>query len=406
MIQDLDAEMRKRDVNAIVVIGDTTLANPDLIYAVGGNLARGGIYFKREGNKPLLLVGNIDLGSARKLGRVHRIQTYTEWGFEKLVKKYRRRDEAMPRLIFTVLRREGASGKVGLFGRSDLASGIYLANRLRALGVKVVGGQSPTILEAARETKDKREIDEIRSVGTKTAEIVGEVVDVLRNMKRTRGHFQISNKRATIGLVKSIIATKIAKKGLTAPEGTIFAIGPSGADPHNSGVDSDEIRKGRLIVFDIFPQAETGYWFDLTRTYVVGRADAKAKRLYETVYEAQATSLDFVKAGLKGEEAMVAACDVIERAGYRTVREVYEGKAKALFSGFNHSLGHGVGLTIGERPGLGLLSKDPLKANGVVTVEPGVYLPKYGGVRIEDTVKITQKGYENLVQVEKELEIL
>jgi len=406
MIQDLDKEMRKRDVGAIVVLGDTTLADPDLIYAVGGNLARGGIYFKREGNKPLLLVGSIDVGSARRLGRVNRIQTYSSWGFEKLAKKYRGRDEAMPHLISTVLKHEGVSGKVGLFGRNDLASGLHLAHRLRALGVKVVGGQSPTVLEAARETKDQKEVDEIRNVGRKTAEVVREVVEVLRNMKRTRGHFQIGKKRATIRLVKSTIASKIAKKGLATPEGTIFAIGPSSADPHNSGVNSDEIREGRLIVFDIFPQGETGYWFDLTRTYVVGRADAKAKRLYETVHDAQATSLDFVKAGLKGEKAMAAACDVIERAGYRTVREVYEGKAKSLFSGFNHGLGHGVGLTIGERPNLSLLSKDPLRANGVVTVEPGVYLPKYGGVRIEDTVKITQKGYENLVQVEKELEVV
>lgn len=405
MLQDLDREMRNRDVSAIVVLGDSTLANPDLSYAVGGNLARGGIFFKREGNKPLLLVSNIDVGSARKLGRVNRIQTYTDWGFEKLVKKYRKRDEAMPRLISTVLTHEGVSGKVGLFGRSDLASGIHLANRLRALGVKVVGAQSPTILEAARETKDRWEIDQIRNVGRRTAEVVSEVVSVLGKMKKTRGHFQIGRKRATIGLVKSIIAIKIAQKGLSAPEGTIFAIGPSGADPHNSGVSSDEIRAGRLIVFDIFPQAETGYWFDLTRTYVVGRADAKAKQLYETVREAQATAFDFVKGGLRGEEAMEAVCDVIERAGYRTVREVYEGKAKSLFSGFNHGLGHGVGLTIGERPSLGLLSKELLKANGVVTVEPGVYLPKYGGVRIEDTVKITRKGYENLVQVEKELEI-
>jgi Xaa-Pro aminopeptidase len=406
MIKNLDAEMRKRSVNGIVVLGDTTLANPDLIYALGGNLARGGIYFKREGKSPLLLVSNLDIGTAKKLGRVQRIETYTQWGFEKLAKKYRGRDEAMPRLISLVLRREGISGMVALFGRSDLASGIYLANRLRTLGVKIVGGQSPTILEAARETKEKKEIDEIRNVGRKTAKVVTEVVDVLRNMKKVRGRFQIGKKRATIGLVKSIIATKIANQGLIAPEGTIFAIGPSGADPHNSGVNTDEIKAGRLIVFDIFPQAETGYWFDLTRTYVVGRADAKAKHLFETVYEAQSTSLDILKAGITGEEAMVVACDVIERAGYRTVREVYEGKAKSISSGFNHSLGHGVGLTIGERPSLGLLSKDPLKAGGVVTVEPGVYLRKYGGVRIEDTVKITQKGYENLARVEKELEIV
>lgn len=406
LIKDLDEEMGKRGVSGIVVLGETTLANPDLTYTVGGNLARGGIYFKRRGNNPLLLVSNLDVGTARKLGVVRRIQTYTDWDFERLVKKYRRRDEAMARVISIVLRHEGVSGKVGLFGRSDLASGIQLANRLKTLGVRIVGGQSPTILESARETKEKREIDEIRNVGRKTAEVVSEVVRVLSRMKRIRWHFQIGKRRATVGLVKSIISTKLANKGLIAPEGTIFAIGPSAADPHNSGVNTNEIREGRLIVFDIFPQAESGYWFDLTRTYVVGRAGRKARHLFETVYDAQATSLDVLKAGVTGEAAMIAACDVIERAGYRTVREVYEGKSKNVSSGFNHSLGHGVGLTIGERPNLGLLSKDPLRAGGVASVEPGVYLPKYGGVRIEDTVKITQKGYELLAQVDKELEIV
>jgi len=405
MIGDLDAEMRERKVQGIVVLGDTTLANPDLTYVVGGSLARGGVYFKRVGREPLLVVSNLDIGTARKLGRVRRIQTFTRWGLEKLTAKYRRRDEAFTRLLAMILRKERIRGKVALFGRNDLAYGIHLADKLRKLRVNAVGEQSPTILEAARETKDKSEVQEIRDVGRKTAIVVNAVLDLLRNVKRKRGHLQIGKRRATIGLVKSMISSKLANEGLVAPEGTIFAIGPSGADPHNMGVDTDEIKEGRLIVFDIFPQAETGYWFDLTRTFVVGRADAKATRLFETVYEAQTASLDFLREGVTGEGAMARACDVIERAGYRTVRAVYQGKAKSISSGFNHSLGHGVGLTIGERPYLAFLSKDPLRTSQVVTVEPGVYLPNYGGVRIEDTVAITSRGIENLVNVEKELEL-
>ncbi len=405
MITDLDAEIRKRNVDGIVVLGDTTLANPDLTYVVGGNLARGGMYFKRAGKAPLLVVSNLDIETARKLGRVRKIQTYTQWGLERLMKKYRGRDEATARLIATILKHEGFSRKVGIFGRNDLASGIQLVERLRKLGLKVVGGKSPTVIEAARETKDRPEIDEIRKIGRKTAAVVNEVADTLRNVWRKRGRLQIGKRRATIGLVKSIISTRLANQGLIAPEGTIFAIGPSGADPHNMGVETDEIKEGRLIVFDIFPQAETGYWFDLTRSFVVGRADAKAKRLFETVYAAQRASFDVLRAGVTGEDAMVAACDVIERDGYRTVRQIYEGKMKSLNSGFNHSLGHGVGLTIGERPYLALLSKDPLRSGHVVTVEPGVYLPKFGGVRIEDTVLITPKGFENLAKVENELEL-
>jgi Xaa-Pro aminopeptidase len=398
--------MRERDIQAIVVFGSTTLADPDLTYVVGGQLARGGIYFKRAGNSPLLVVSNLDLGSARKAGGVRRIQTFSQWGMEKLATKYGGRDKALPRLIASVLKKQGVRGKVVLAGRNDLASGIDLVARLKRLGVKVIGEQSPTILEVARETKAVHEMDELRHVGRKTSNVVNAVLDTLRDLRRKRGHLQLGKERATVGSVKRLISIKLAEEGVTAPEGTIFAIGPSGADPHNSGIPGQEIKEGKLIVFDIFPQAESGYWCDLTRTFVVGKANAKSRRLYDAVYEAQNECLDMLRQGTKGEEAMLRACEVIERHGYRTIREIFQGKAKNIPSGFNHSLGHGVGLTIGERPYLGFLSKEPLKKGQVVTVEPGVYIPGYGGVRIEDTVAITSRGVEPLAHVEKELELV
>lgn len=405
MFNQLDGEMQRRGVQAIVAFGATTLADPDLTYVVGGQLARGGIYFKRAGSSPLLLVSNLDLGSARKAGGVRRIQTFSQWGIEKLAAKYGGRDKALPRLIANVLKKERVKRKVVLAGRNDLASGTDLVGRLKRLGVKVIGEQSPTILEVARETKTQHEMDELRHVGRKTSSVVNAVFETLRNLKRKRGHLQLGKERATVGSVKRLISVKLAEEGVTAPEGTIFAIGPSGADPHNSGIPSQEIKEGKLIVFDIFPQAESGYWCDLTRTFVVGRADAKSRRLYDTVFEAQSECLGMLRQGTTGEEAMLKACEVIERRGYRTIREIFQGKAKSIPSGFNHSLGHGVGLTIGERPYLGFLSKEPLKKRQVVTVEPGIYFPGYGGVRIEDTVAITSRGVDPLAHVEKELEL-
>ncbi len=398
--------MKKRNVECIVVFGETTLANPDLTYVVGGTLPRGGLYFKSAGKEPLLLLSNLDIATAKRLGRVRRIQTYTDWGMEKLSKEYRSRDEAFARLIALVLKREGVSGKVGLFGRTDLASGIQLADQLRRIGPKVVGSQSPTILESARETKDRTEIAQVRNVGTGTSEVVTEIAAMLRNAKYKRGHLYFGRDRATIGLVKSAIATGIAKKNLVPPEGTIFAIGPSGADPHNMGIVTDEIKKNSLIVFDIFPQGQSGYWFDLTRTWVVGRASRKARLMYQAVAEAQTAALDSLRSGVAEEKPMRIACDVIERHGYRTIREVYQGKSNTLYSGFNHSLGHGVGLTIGEKPYLSFYGKNRLKEHQVVTVEPGVYLPHYGGVRIEDTVMITKRGFDNLASVPKELDLV
>jgi Xaa-Pro aminopeptidase len=404
MLKHLDEQMSKRKLQGIVVFGDTTLGNPDLAYVVGGNLARGGIFVKRLHNEALLVTSDLDIGTARRLGGVKRINTFTEWGLEKIAAKYGR-ENTYPYLIASILKGERIRGRVSICGRNDLASGTHLVDELRRLGVKNVGESSPTVLESARETKSREEINDLRRAGTKTAKVVESVLESLRKMKRKRGRLYLGTARATIGLVKRLISSRLAQQDLIAPEGTIFAIGASSADPHNAGIPSEQIKEGRLIVFDIFPQSGTGYWFDLTRSFVIGRADAKARRLFETVHEAQDISLDFLRKGVTGEEAMSKACQVVQRAGYRTVREIFEGKAKSIPSGFNHGLGHGVGLTIGERPFLSFLSRDPLKEGHVVTVEPGIYLPHYGGVRIEDTVVITARGIDNLASVDKELEL-
>jgi Xaa-Pro aminopeptidase len=102
---------------------------------------------------------------------------------------------------------------------------------------------------------------------------------------------------------------------------------------------------------------------------------------------------------------MNSACDFFERRGFKTIRAVLKGDRDAVKVGFIHSLGHGVGLTIGERPYLSLFSDEGLRKNQVVTVEPGLYEPGVGGVRIEDTVVIKKRGVDNLTPLEKELEI-
>jgi Xaa-Pro aminopeptidase len=405
LIEDLDKEMQARGIDGIVGFGESTLADPDLTYAVGGALARGGFYFKKMGRPPLLLVDGVDYGSAKRLGRVKRIETLTQWDYERLQRQYPRRADAWARLVAAVLRKESVRGKVVLFGRNDLGKGLEFAGALRRLGIQVVRPRSPSILETVRDTKTPGEIANLNAVAWKTSEIVNYVMRSLRNTKEKRGHLQVGKKRATVGLIKSMIASKLASEGLVAPEGTIFAIGPSGADPHNLGTPTAEIRKGRLIVFDIFPQAASGYWFDLTRTFLLGRAPRKARKMYETVQDAQGEVLDYLRAGVSGDGAIRLACDIIERAGFRTVRLIFDGKTRRICSGFTHALGHGVGLSIGESPYLSFTSKSPLKAGEVVTIEPGIYFPGYGGVRLEDTVLIKSKGIENLTHIDKELEL-
>ena len=151
---------------------------------------------------------------------------------------------------------------------------------------------------------------------------------------------------------------------------SIVAAGPNAARPHHRAGDT-VIREGQTIVIDMGARYE-GYCSDLTRTIVLGDADDKARRVYDIVLSAQLAAIELVEAGMTGTDADMLARKVIQEAGYG--------------DDFGHSLGHGVGLEVHENPGVGPTSKGELKDGMVFTIEPGIYLPGWGGVRIEDIV--------------------
>jgi Xaa-Pro aminopeptidase len=138
----------------------------------------------------------------------------------------------------------------------------------------------------------------------------------------------------------------------------------------------------------------------MTRTIVKGRASDKLKKMFDTVFEAKNASLDAIQAGAVGRHVYDVCCDVLEKAGYKTTRG-----GKKITKGMTHSVGHGVGLQIHESPRLSELSTSPLKAHSIVTVEPGLYDPQIGGVRLEDIIEVTKSGYNNLTRIETQLEI-
>lgn len=166
--------------------------------------------------------------------------------------------------------------------------------------------------------------------------------------------------------------------------------GENTSKPH--GVPGEyRLRKGDFVTFDI-GAVYCGYHSDMTRTVALGYADDEMQKIYYTVLKAQLTTLEMIKEGVSAFDADAAARDVIDSAGYKDF--------------FGHAVGHGVGLEIHEFPVLSPNSKEILKSGMIVTVEPGVYLPKKFGVRIEDTVCITKTGCENLVCVGKDLIIV
>ncbi|GAG87182.1 unnamed protein product, partial [marine sediment metagenome] len=135
-------------------------------------------------------------------------------------------------------------------------------------------------------------------------------------------------------------------------------------------------------------------------TVVKGKASNKLKKMFDTVFEAKNASLDAIQAGALGSHIYDVCCDVLEKAGYETTRN-----GKKVTRGMTHGLGHGVGLQIHESPRMSELSTSPLKEHNVVTVEPGIYDPDVGGVRLEDIIEVTKMGYRNLTRMETQLEI-
>ncbi len=402
MIGELDSLMRKRGIAALLCYGDSTLGNPELAYLTRCELPRGGVYLKKRGDEPLLVVSALDVGSARK-GIVKNVKTYNDYGYPELVKRHGRR-KAFVELLARIIRESRVRGRVALYGRNEASSVISVFNDLRRKRIALVGEERPTILDIARRTKDDWEIDAIKRAGEKTLNVVRRLEEFLRNLEIREGVATYGGEVVRIGWVKRLIRVWCAEEGLSLPEDHIFAVGPSSADPHEKGVEHEPIREGEPIVFDIFPQDSTGYWFDFTRTYAVGKPSRELLTMFEDVLAAHNEAMDAIREGAPCMEPMQAACRLFKSRGRLTILDLYQGNREAETRGFIHSLGHGIGLTIGEEPYLTLNEKQKLEKNMIATVEPGLYYPEIGGVRLEDVVLISGTKPTILAQHRYELE--
>lgn len=395
----MDEEMRRRGLDALMVLGDSTYDNPELYYVVGAHVPRGGIYLKKAFEPPLLLVNSMDLSEA-KGGRVKEVKAFSDYGYERLLEAHGP-GRALPLLLKEVLKERGVSGKIALAGRAELSNGLRLADELKGLGYQVVGEARPTLLESLMETKEPRELRRIEAVAKKAARVMEEIIDFLSGLK-PRGKFLfLRGRKVTVGDVKRRARLLLSEEGLVPSEGLIFSVGPRSARPHYQGEDRDPLAQSRPMIFDLFPREPGGYFADITRTFVVGKAPRKVKEMHQAVLEAQGVALERLRAGAKAKEIFDAVCDFFEGLGYPTVRSAPKARG-----GFIHALGHGVGLTIGDRPALSPFSQDEIKVGSVVTIEPGLYFPRIGGVRVEDMVSVTKTGPKTLTKLTRELEII
>jgi len=204
------------------------------------------------------------------------------------------------------------------------------------------------------------------------------------------------NGRIKASDVRSVIETYLVARG-SMPAHTIVACGRQGADPHNTG--RGYIRSEQPVIIDIFPRLlDSGYWGDMTRTFVKGKACGALHRMYDAVRTGQAIGLDMVADGVNARHIHEKILQYFEQAGFPT------GTRRGRQIGFFHGTGHGVGLDIHEAPRVSRFDQK-LQCGHVITIEPGLYYPQIGGIRLEDLVVVTEHGHRNLTRYPCRMEI-
>ncbi|MSQ37901.1 MAG: M24 family metallopeptidase, partial [Chloroflexi bacterium] len=282
-----------------------------------------------------------------------------------------------------------------------------LADALRAKGIALTIRSG---LEDRRRVKRADELAAIEATQHATEEAWGLGVDAIRSA--TVGADRVLQRGGspfTAERLRAIIESALLERGCGSPEGTICAPGLQAADPHQEG--SGPLRANEAIVMDIYPQSNaTRYHADMTRTVSRGEPSAAIVRMYDVVKRAQDAGIAALRPGVTGKEVHELVEDIIFAAGFDTLRpgQQHDGAGDSTLSwrrGFIHGLGHGVGLQIHEAPSVGRGGTKPLVVGDVVTIEPGVYDPAVGGVRLEDLLVITAEGARNLTRAPRQLVI-
>ncbi|ELY94864.1 peptidase M24 [Natrialba chahannaoensis JCM 10990] len=269
------------------------------------------------------------------------------------------------------------------------------ADGLREQGLTVTV-ESEGIIEEIRATKTPWEVNQIRATQQANEAAMATAERLIASAEINDDGLVLDGTPLTSERVKEEIEVTLLRHGCGLDE-TIVACAADGADPHDRG--SGQLTANDLIVIDIFPQdKETGYFGDMTRTFVRGEPSEEMTRRYEVTQEAYEAGLEAVEPGVTGEAVHDVVCDVIEDAGYETLRS-----DPTAETGFIHSTGHGVGLAVHEEPRVSP-SGGELEPGHVISIEPGLYDPAVGGVRIEDLVVVTEDGYENLTEYRVGLE--
>jgi Xaa-Pro aminopeptidase len=393
---DLDSILAEKDVEALLLYSDS-YRDANMFYLTNFLAPDPLIYLKKVDSEPTIVVNQMEYPRAQKQSIIKDVKSYLDYNYLEAVKSAKQAQHGAMEFIAKVAEKElGMGTRICVPPSFPVIAADVLRNE--GLTIEPIFG----VVEKARETKDSQEVETIKRIQQINEKVTSEAIELIADSDvGSNGTLLRNGEPLTVGKIKSLFGHKLLENGCLPEEDSIVACGTKSSDPHYSGEPEDKLKADQPIILDIYPRSiQKRYWTDMTRTVVKGRATSKLKKMFETVFEAKNASLDAIKAGAMASQVYTVCCDVLERAGYETTRN-----GKNVTRGMTHSLGHGVGLQIHESPRMSELSTFPLREHVVVTVEPGIYDPQVGGVRLEDIIEVTKGGYHNLTMMDTVLEI-
>jgi Xaa-Pro aminopeptidase len=405
MKNDLDRLLQERGLDALVVMGPDGLseANAPFRYFVGGAHLTGAV-LKRRGAAAVILHSDMERDAAESTGL--EAVSISRWPLKEIFESSASQGEARTELYRRILTDLGIGGRVAVTGVDEVSTALGLWERLRQAvpGLQIVAEMDGTVLDEARITKDADELAALEEVARATCAVVEEVRALLSGAAVAGEALADEEGPLTVGRVKRFVGERVHTRGLQAPEGFILSTNRDAGVPHNTGDEAHVLAPGDVVLFDFFPKGTGGYYHDVTRTWSLGPPRPEVRSAFQDVRACFDHVLGRVRPGSSTRDLQLETCAFFEARGHSTLRQ-----DPSRTEGYVHSLGHGLGLDVHERPHFPSFraGKDTrLEPGMVVTIEPGLYYPERGfGVRIEDTVVVTEAGARSLSKVSTELEI-
>ncbi len=366
-----------------LLIIDSSEQNADLLYRTGFFIPDPAIFVEHR-KKKMLFLSDLELERGKKEARVDMVLPLSE--YRKRISPKRRSKAGFTEIVDLIFKEYGIKRAV-VPGRFPLK----YADELRKLGYKITYKKREPFFEE-RLKKTPREVEYIREALRKTARAMGLAIEMIASSEVRKGRLFLDGKELTSERIKGEVNAELSRMGYVASH-TIVACGVHSSMPHHSG--EGPIFVNQPIVIDIFPRSQkNGYFGDMTRTVVKGTPSAELRRMYRAVLEGQRLAISLIRDGVKAKEVHQAVVELFKKLGFET------GNIDGKQQGFIHSTGHGLGLEIHEPPRIGP-GDDVLQEGNVVTVEPGLYYERLGGIRIEDVVVVKKDGCVNLTRYPK-----